>query len=68
LLKAAMEAPSDVSYMALDVSPDSLEGARQSIERSYPEVHVEPRVVNYITQPKQLEPFPGATLMLYLRF
>jgi hypothetical protein len=54
--------------MALDVSPDSLEGARQSIERSYPEVHVESRVVNYITQPKQLEPFPGATLMLYLRF
>jgi L-histidine N-alpha-methyltransferase len=66
LLKAAVRVQSDVFYMPLDVSPDALEVACQSIECSYPDVRVEPRVVDYTTHPPQLEPFHGATLMLYL--
>lgn len=61
-----MRAQSDVFYMPLDVSPDALEVACWSIECSYPEVRIEPRVVNYITHPPRLEPFHGTTLMLYL--
>jgi L-histidine Nalpha-methyltransferase len=66
LLKAAVRAHSDVLYMPPDVSPDALYVACRSIECSYPEVRVEPRVVDYTTHPPQLEPFHGATLMLYL--
>jgi dimethylhistidine N-methyltransferase len=66
LLKAALRVQSDVLYMPLDVSPGALEVACHSIESSYPEVRVEPRVVDYTKHPPQLEPFHGATLMLSL--
>lgn len=66
LLKAALRAQCDVLYMPLDVSPDALEVARQRMQDAYPEVRVEPSVVNYITHPPRLQRFPGATLMLYL--
>ncbi len=66
LLTAALRAQSDVLYMPLDVSPDALEVACQTMERLHPEVRVEPSVVNYITHPLRLQRFRGATLMLYL--
>jgi dimethylhistidine N-methyltransferase len=66
LLGTAVRAQSDVVYMPLDVSPDALEIACRSIECSYPTVRVEPRVVDYTTNPPQLDPFHGATLMLSL--
>lgn len=66
LLKAAIRARADVLYMPLDVSPEALDTACQSLDCLYPEVQVEPNVVNYITHPPRLNHFPGATLMLYL--
>jgi L-histidine N-alpha-methyltransferase len=61
-----VRAQSDVLYMPLDVSSDALDVACQRIECSYPEVRVEPSVVNYITHPPQLQRFQGITLVLYL--
>src|SRR5262249_2375324 len=66
LLKAAVRAQSDVLYMPLDVSPDALDVASRRMTCAYPEVRVEPSVVNYITHPPRLPRFRGPTLMLYL--
>ncbi|MBN9660571.1 MAG: L-histidine N(alpha)-methyltransferase [Acidobacteria bacterium] len=66
LLDAALRAKAGVHYRPLDVSAEALHAARRSIERLYPGVRVEPSVVNYVTNPPRLQPFPGNTLVLYL--
>jgi dimethylhistidine N-methyltransferase len=66
LLEAALCAKLDVLYVPLDVSAGALNAARKKIERAFPQVLVEPNVVNYVAYPPHLEPFDGPTLMLYL--
>jgi L-histidine Nalpha-methyltransferase len=66
LLAAAAHRKIEVVYMPLDVSADALDTACQSIADAFPEVFIEPVVVNYVDNPPQLEEFDGATLALYL--
>jgi dimethylhistidine N-methyltransferase len=66
LLDAAARSRSDVLYAPVDVSPDALEVARETIAASIPEVCVAPIVANYVTDPPQLELFDGVTLGLYI--
>lgn len=66
LLDAALRAHAGVHYRPLDVSAEALDAAGRTIQRLYPAVRVEPRVVNYIARPPRLEPFHGGTLVLYL--
>lgn len=66
LLESAVRRQVEGRYMPLDVSADALELACRNIEDSFPEVCIDPVVVNYITCPSQLEEFGGTTLALYL--
>lgn len=66
LLEAAMRRHVEVIYMPLDVSADALNVASRNVESAFPQVLVEPMVVNYVTSPPQLEQFDGPTLALYL--
>ncbi len=66
LLAAATRLHLDVVYMPLDVSGDALDLACTNIQNSFPEVLIEPMVVNYVDSPPQLEEFEGSTLALYL--
>jgi L-histidine Nalpha-methyltransferase len=66
LLAAATRLHLDVVYMPLDVSGDALDVACTNIQNSFPEVLLEPMVVNYVDSPPQLEAFDGSTLALYL--
>jgi L-histidine N-alpha-methyltransferase len=66
LLDAAARLQSEVLYAPVDVSPDALEIARETIAASLPEVCVAPIVANYVTDPPPLESFDGVTLGLYI--
>jgi dimethylhistidine N-methyltransferase len=66
LLAAAERRQMDVVYMPLDVSADALDIACQGIENAFPEVLIEPVVVNYVNSLPILEEFDGPTLALYL--
>ena len=66
LLAAAARRRIDVIYMPLDVSADALGIACRGIESAFPEVLLEPVVVNYVNRPPRLEEFDGSTLALYL--
>ncbi|MGB9512574.1 MAG: L-histidine N(alpha)-methyltransferase, partial [Candidatus Acidiferrum sp.] len=66
LLKAALRASEDVSYMPVDVSADALELACQNVASELQAVRLEPVVRNYIADPLELEPFDGTTLALYI--
>ena len=66
LLAAAVRKRIEVIYMPLDVSADALEIACRGIESAFPEVLLEPVVVNYVDSPPKLEDFDGSTLALYL--
>ena len=66
LLAAAARRQIDVIYMPLDVSADALGIACRGIESAFPEVLLEPVVVNYVDSPPRLEEFDGSTLALYL--
>lgn len=66
LLDAATRLQSEVLYAPIDVSPDALDAARETIGTSFPEVCFSPIVANYVTDPPQLESFDGVTLGLYI--
>jgi len=56
----------EVIYLPVDVSPDALDAACESIGRMLPEVQLHPMVVNYITHPPELERFKVTTLAMYI--
>jgi L-histidine Nalpha-methyltransferase len=66
LLAAAARRLVDIVYVPLDVSADALEMACDNIESAFPRVTIEPRVMNYVEIPPELEQFDGSTLALYL--
>lgn len=66
VLEAAVSRQIEVVYVPLDVSTKALDVACRRIASTFPEVLVEPAVVNYVNSPPQLDPFEGASLALYL--
>lgn len=66
LLESAARLQSEVLYAPVDVSPDALEVARETIATSLPKVCFAPIVANYVTDPPELESFDGTTLGLYI--
>jgi dimethylhistidine N-methyltransferase len=66
LLEAAARSRNEVVYAPVDVSPDALDLACETIATSLPDVCVSPVVANYVTHPPQLESFEGTTLGLYI--
>jgi uncharacterized SAM-dependent methyltransferase len=56
LLEAALRVSDDVAYVPVDVCPDALELACQSVACTLPEVRMQPIVRNYVTHPLQLDP------------
>jgi L-histidine Nalpha-methyltransferase len=66
LLEAASRISDDVCYVPVDVSEDALNVACHNIDRTCPEVRLDPLVRNYATHPLQLKPFSGTTLVLYI--
>src|SRR5271155_220698 len=66
LLEAATRLRNEVIYLPVDVSPDSLDAACDSIGCLLPEVQLQPIVANYVTHPPKLERFEGTTLALYI--
>jgi L-histidine N-alpha-methyltransferase len=57
---------SDVIYIPVDVSPDALDAACDSIGYLLPDVQLQPMVANYVTDPPKLERFKGTTLAMYI--
>ena len=66
LLKAAARLRDEVIYLPIDVSPDALDGACDSIGCLLPEVQLQPIVANYVTHPPKLSWFDGTTLAIYI--
>ena len=66
LLEAAARSRNEVSYLPIDVSPDALDAACDSIGRVLPDVQLQPMVANYVTHPPKLERFNGTTLAMYI--
>jgi L-histidine N-alpha-methyltransferase len=66
LLEAATRLRNEVMYFPVDVSPDALDAACDSISRLLPEVQLQPMVANYVTHPPKLERFNGTTLAMYI--
>jgi L-histidine N-alpha-methyltransferase len=66
LLDAIVHMQGEALYVPVDISPDALDGACDSIASSLPEVRVEPLVANYVTCPPQLESLNGTTLAMYI--
>ena len=66
LLKAATRLRTEVIYFPIDVSPDALDAACDSIGRQLPDVQLQPMVANYVTHPPKLEQFKGTTLAIYI--
>mgnify|MGYP000220270486 CR=1 FL=1 len=64
LLDAIVGLQGEVLYIPVDVSPDALDIARDTIEAALPEVRVVPIVTNYVTHPAQLDRFDGTTLAI----
>ena len=55
-----------MTYIPVDVSPDALEAACDSIGCLLPDVQLQPMVANYVTHPPKLERFQGTTLAIYI--
>src|SRR5271154_3158266 len=66
LLEAATRLRDEVMYFPVDVSPDALDAACDSIGCLLPDVQLQPMVANYVTHPPKLERFKGSTLALYI--
>jgi dimethylhistidine N-methyltransferase len=66
LLEAATQLRSEVTYIPVDVSPDALDAACDSIGCLLPDVQLQPMVANYVTEPPKLERFEGSTLAMYI--
>jgi L-histidine N-alpha-methyltransferase len=66
LLGAATRLRSDVIYFPVDVSPEALDAACDSIGYLLPDVQLQPLVANYVTHPPKLERFHGTTLAMYI--
>src|SRR5271156_3103217 len=66
LLEAATRLRSEVIYFPVDVSPDALDAACDSIGCLLPDVQLQPMVANYVTHPPKLERFHGTTLAMYI--
>jgi dimethylhistidine N-methyltransferase len=66
LLNAAARLRDRVIYLPVDVSPDALDKACDSIGRLLPDVQLQPVVANYVTHPPKLERFRGTTLAMYI--
>ena len=66
LLESATRLRNEVFYLPVDVSPDALDAACDSIGCLLPGVQVQPMVANYVTHPPQLERFQGTTLAMYI--
>ena len=66
LLEAALRLTDDVVYVPVDVCSNALEVACENVGSSLPEVHLEPLVRNYVTEPLQMERFDGTTITLYI--
>jgi L-histidine Nalpha-methyltransferase len=66
LLKAATRLRNEVMYLPVDVSPDALEAACDSIGCLLPDVQLQPMVANYVTHPPKLDRFKGTTLAMYI--
>jgi L-histidine N-alpha-methyltransferase len=66
LLEAATRWRNGVIYFPIDVSPDALDAACDSIGCLLPDVHLQPMVANYVTHPPKMERFKGTTLALYI--
>jgi dimethylhistidine N-methyltransferase len=66
LLEAATRLRNEVTYLPVDLSPDALDAACDSIGGLLPDVQLQPMVANYVTYPPKLERFQGTTLALYI--
>ncbi len=66
LLEAAARLRKKVLYAPVDVSPDALDVACETLAISLPQVSVSPIVANYVTDPPEIESFDGTTLGLYI--
>ena len=66
LLRAATRLRNEVTYIPVDVSPDALDAACESIGGLLPDVELQPMVANYVTHPPKLERFNGTTLAVYI--
>src|SRR5271168_540979 len=66
VLEAATRLREEVIYFPVDVSPDALEAACDSIGGLLPDVRLQPMVANYVTHPPKLERFQGTTLAMYI--
>jgi dimethylhistidine N-methyltransferase len=66
LLDAATRLRKEVTYVPVDVSPDALEAACDSIGCLLPDIALQPMVANYVTHPPKLEPFHGTTIAMYI--
>jgi L-histidine Nalpha-methyltransferase len=66
LLKAATCVRNEVIYVPVDVSPDALDEACDSIGCLLPDVQLQPIVANYVTHPPKLGRFNGTTLAMYI--
>jgi L-histidine Nalpha-methyltransferase len=66
LLDAAARLRSEVLYAPVDVSPDALDVARETIATTVPDVAIFPITANYLTHPPRLGSFDGPTLGLYI--
>jgi dimethylhistidine N-methyltransferase len=66
LLKAASRLREEVIYLPVDVSPDALDAACDSIGCLLPEVQLRPLLANYVTHPPKLKRFEGTTLAMYI--
>ncbi|MBV9771737.1 MAG: L-histidine N(alpha)-methyltransferase [Bryobacterales bacterium] len=59
LLEATTRLRNKVIYFPVDVSPDALDAACDSIGCLLPDVRLQPMVANYVTHPPKLERFKG---------
>jgi L-histidine N-alpha-methyltransferase len=66
LLEAAMRLRNEVTYIPVDVSPDALDAACDSIGCLLPDVQLQPIVANYVAHPPKLERCKGTTLAMYI--
>jgi L-histidine Nalpha-methyltransferase len=66
LLEAAARLRNEVIYIPVDVSPDAIDAACDSIGCLLPHVQLKPIVANYVTHPPKLERFNGTTLAMYI--
>ncbi len=66
LLNAAARLRDEVIYLPVDVSPDALDAACDSIGRFFPGVQLQPIVANYVTEPPKLCGFDGTTIAIYI--